>query len=162
MTKIDRSRVALMLPVLLLAGMGLTGCNPDGGGSSSGPPTSAPTAAFNLAGIWQDTDVVVSNTCDSPQPVVGESRVTDGIVIAQADSEITLTAPVNALGTQTIATGTLSGDGTLTLTGTDSGTTITLTYHALSDTEIVGDSEVDTGDCIFYFTNSLVKTAEPE
>ncbi len=80
----------------------------------------------------------------------------------QDGDTITLTAPVNIMGTQTVASGTLGDDGSMTLTGTDSGTTSTLTYQAVGDSEITGTSQVDTGTCVFDFTNTLVKTAEPD
>ena len=83
-------------------------------------------------------------------------------MIAQSDGVITLTPPVNAAGTQPIASGTLADDGGMVLTSTDSGTTSTLTYQAVSDSEITGTSQVDTGTCVFNFTNSLVRTAEAE
>jgi len=155
-----RSRSGLAV-VLVLSLMLVPGCGTaEGDTPVSGPPTA--DTGFELAGIWRDTDLVGTNSCDLPQPAPGTSRVTEGIVLTQTDDMITLTAPVNILGTQTVASGTLSDDGSMTLTGTDSGTTTTLEYQALSDSEITGTSQVDTGTCVFHFTNTLVRTADPE
>ncbi len=155
------TRASRLLPLLVVPLLCVAGCSPAGGGAPvSGPPPAE--AGFEIAGTWTDTDVVGENSCGLPQPAPGTSRVTEGIVITQVEGMVTLTAPVNIMGTQTVASGTLAADGSMILTGTDSGSTATLTYQALSDSEITGVSQVDTGSCIFNFTNSLVRTAEPE
>lgn len=150
----------LALPLALLAGCVPADDSPEPSPSVTADPA-GPTE-FDLAGVWRDTDVVGSNSCDLPEPAPGTSRVTDGIVIEQVDGTITLTAPVNVLGTQAVATGTLADDGSMVLIGTDSGTTSTLTYRAISDSEITGTSQVDTGTCTFDFSNTLTKTGPPE
>jgi hypothetical protein len=138
-----------------------TGGGADSAGSTADVPPASGTddsAPFNLAGTWTDTDTVGSNSCGLPNPAPGSSRVTTGIVIEQDGNRITLTAPPNILGTRTVARGTLAADGSMTLAGSDSGSTITLNFRAVSDNEISGTSQVVAGGCTFNFSNQLVRT----
>ncbi len=160
------SAIAMVVATLLVAGCGSSGSSTTataGEAPASERPATTSTApstgaTYTVDGTWTDTDVVVGNSCGLPQPAPGTSRTTPGIVIEQSGSSITLTAPPNVAGTQTIVNGTMETDGSMVLTGSDSGATITLDFTATSDDRISGSSQVVADGCTYNSTNTLVRT----
>ena len=166
--RISNSLLALLFVILAACGGGSDGETDTGGGSGEtgsasvsddpNPVMEDDSVPFDIAGTWTDTDVVGENSCGLPEPTPGSSRVTPGIVIEQDGNRITLTAPPNILGTQTVARGTMALDGSMILVGDDAGSTIRLDLRAVSDGLINGTSQVVTDGCTYNFSNSLVRS----